>query len=237
MAGSAIGGIVGGVFAGKGAEKQAEATRYAADMADPFRGQRGFYQNILRNVYGGMGGGGPAYGGGAFGAGKGGGLVAQVAGRGAGAQAPTTGGGIEEFIRSSPDYQFRLAEGQRAIERSAAGRGMLKSGNLLRELVSFGQGTAASAYESEINRIMTMAGATVGSPGVAGQIASQAAAIEGRGREQMLGGIGYGIGQIAQNWGQSVFNPASQAGSIFQQTGYTGGAAGVLSGEEWASWD
>jgi hypothetical protein len=238
-----IGGAASGIFGSKGASDQAAATREAAAMADPFRSQRGMYQGILSNLYGGMAGArGGAYDSaqgmfGGFGTtGPMGRLFDKARGMQAGqagSLAPSTdGGGIMDFIKSSPDYQFRLAEGQRALERSSSARGMLKSGGLMRDLMSFGQGQAASAYESEINRIMTMAGATVGSPGVAGQLAAQGAAIQNRGQQQLMGGIGYGIGQLAQNWG----TPSTQAGMIAGQTGYTGGASGVLSGAEWESW-
>lgn len=141
---------------------------------------------------------------------------------------------MEQFITSSPDYQFRFNEGQRALERSAAAKGKLSSGNLMRDLVSFGQGQAAGAYEAEINRIMQMAGANVGSPSVAGQLAYKGTMSDVGGMNQAMGAIGYGINQWSNpnNW----MNPNTQAGMINTQTGYTGGTAGVLSGDEWANW-
>ena len=240
------GAAISGVMGGKNASKQASATRDAAAMADPFRSQRGMYQGILSNLYGGMAGSGTGVASsinGGFGA-KGAGifsrLLPQIRDRikTGDATYASLGGGtapgqsMMDFITSSPDYQFRLAEGQRALERSAAAKGARVSGGLLRDLTSFGQGQAASAYEAEINRIMTMAGATVGSPGVAGQLAAQSAAIRSQGQQQLMGGIGYGIGQLAQNWGGGG---TTQAGMLQNQTGYTGGVQGILRGDEWAS--
>ena len=46
----------------------------------------------------------------------------------------------------SPDYQFRLQEGQRALEASQAARGGLLSGRAMLEAQRFGQGEASSEY-------------------------------------------------------------------------------------------
>lgn len=148
--------------------------------------------------------------------------------------AVTPFGGLMDFITSSPDYQFRFSQGMQALERSAAARGMLNSGNALIDLVGYGQGLAAESYNAEINRIMTMSGATSGSPGTAGQIissgSSAAAATQAQGQNTMMGQIGYGLANAYNAWN------TSQPGMIAQQTGYTGGAGGVLSGAEFASW-
>lgn len=145
-------------------------------------------------------------------------------------------GNIMDFITSSPDYQFRFAEGQRALERSNAAAGMLNSGNLLLDLVGYGQGKAAEAYNAEINRIMTMAGATIGSPGTAGQLissgGSSAASTVAQGQNVMTSQLGYGLAGAI-----NAFNQPTTANSMISgQTGYTGGASGVLSGNEFASW-
>src|SRR5690606_28346611 len=54
--------------------------------------------------------------------------------------------GALEAFRRSPDYQFALQEGLGAVERSNAGRGMLRSGNTLRDLTNFGQGLATQTF-------------------------------------------------------------------------------------------
>lgn len=58
---------------------------------------------------------------------------------------------------TSPGYQFRFGEGQRAIESSAASRGMLMSGGTLKDLVRFGQGVAADDFNDQFNRQMAVA--------------------------------------------------------------------------------
>ena len=283
IGGSVAGAVVTGYMGQQAAESQASAMRDAAKTADPFGPQRGFYQNILRNLYGGMGGGGGAVAaqptgvmqtamqmrpdyyahenydsfasergrrqlerGLATGSIPGANFVMPSTGQAPGTiTAQGAGGGgmdsgvspIQQFIQSSPEYQFRFNEGQRALERSASARGMLNSGNILRDLTTFGQNQASQAYSSEINRIMTMAGATIGSPSVAAQIQSNAAGVSAQGQNQMAGAIGYGVGQIAQNWNNAGnwANPNTQSGMINSQTGYTGGVSGVLSGDEWAN--
>lgn len=58
----------------------------------------------------------------------------------------------------SPDYQFRFREGQRAMDSSAAARGMLLSGAQLRALNEFGSGLASGEYGNYYNRLAGIAG-------------------------------------------------------------------------------
>ncbi len=56
-------------------------------------------------------------------------------------------------IESDPSYQFRLGQGNQAINRSAAAKGMLGSGNVLAELAKYGQGMASQEYGNQFNRL------------------------------------------------------------------------------------
>lgn len=58
---------------------------------------------------------------------------------------------------TSPGYQFRFSEGQRAIESSAASKGMQFSGGTLKDLVRFGQGIGADDYNDQFNRTASVA--------------------------------------------------------------------------------
>ena len=58
----------------------------------------------------------------------------------------------EEEAISSPGYQFRLAEGQRALENAAAAKGMLRTGNTWKDLLRYGQGAATSEYDKTYGR-------------------------------------------------------------------------------------
>jgi hypothetical protein len=49
---------------------------------------------------------------------------------------------------ASPGYEFRVAEGEKAIERSAAAKGGLFSGRTGKELTRFGQDYATADYQN-----------------------------------------------------------------------------------------
>jgi hypothetical protein len=55
-------------------------------------------------------------------------------------------GPTEAELRADPGYQFRVAEGQKALERSAASKGLLLSGGQLKDLTRFGQEMGAQEY-------------------------------------------------------------------------------------------
>lgn len=56
-------------------------------------------------------------------------------------------------IQTDPSYQFNLEQGNQAINRSAAAKGMLGSGNVLAELARYGQGMASQEYRNQFNRL------------------------------------------------------------------------------------
>ena len=55
-------------------------------------------------------------------------------------------------FQKDPGYDFRMQEGQKAIERSAAARGGLQSGGTLRALSRYGQDYASGEYQNAYNR-------------------------------------------------------------------------------------
>jgi hypothetical protein len=77
--------------------------------------------------------------------------------------APGAAPGSAELLRpfalsdfeADPGYEFRRAEGMRAIERSAAARGGALSGGALRETERFGQGLASQEYQNAFDRYNT----------------------------------------------------------------------------------
>lgn len=89
-----------------------------------------------------------------------------LAGAGGGQYAinvPGVGGGngqqsVSDLIRSTPGYQFRMDEGRRAIDSSAASRGMLLSGGALKRLQDFGSEYAAQEFDKYYNRLAGVAG-------------------------------------------------------------------------------
>jgi hypothetical protein len=56
--------------------------------------------------------------------------------------------------QNDPGYQFRLAEGQKAIQNSASATGNLTSGGTLKDLMKFGQDYGSSEYGNVYNRAL-----------------------------------------------------------------------------------
>jgi hypothetical protein len=69
---------------------------------------------------------------------------------------------FEEFsakeMEEDPGYAFRLAEGQKAIERSTAARGGLQSGAALKAAARFGQEMGSQEYQNAFNRFQATKG-------------------------------------------------------------------------------
>ena len=59
--------------------------------------------------------------------------------------------GMAQF-QQDPGYAFRMSEGMKALEGSAAARGGLLSGNTLRGVQRFGQDLASQEYQNAFNR-------------------------------------------------------------------------------------
>jgi len=55
-------------------------------------------------------------------------------------------------FQQDPSYQFRVDEGVKALDRSAAARGMLQSGATLKGITRFGQREGSQEYQNAFNR-------------------------------------------------------------------------------------
>ena len=80
-----------------------------------------------------------------------------------GAQFQSPGGAVDfrdfeapswEQAQQRPGYQFRLQEGQRALENAASAGGMLRSGNTWKDLMKYGQEYATSEYDKEYGKAL-----------------------------------------------------------------------------------
>lgn len=74
-------------------------------------------------------------------------------------------------LQMDPGYQFRLNEGNKAINAGLASRGMGNSGAALKALTRYGQDFASGEYSNAYNRLSSLAGL--------GQVANQANAGSG----------------------------------------------------------
>lgn len=62
-----------------------------------------------------------------------------------------------DSIAKSGVYKFAFDQGNEAVNRNMAAKGLLKSGNRLGELTKFGQGLASQQYGNEANRLASLA--------------------------------------------------------------------------------
>lgn len=72
----------------------------------------------------------------------------------------TTGSNSPDYssFYNNPGYKFQLDQGQQAIERQAAARGGLASGNTLTALQDYSQGLAQQSYNNYVNQLMGLSG-------------------------------------------------------------------------------
>ena len=61
-------------------------------------------------------------------------------------------GPTAEQMAADPGYQFRLTEGQKALERSGAARGVTNTGGTLKNILDYGQQAASQEYGNVYNR-------------------------------------------------------------------------------------
>jgi len=138
----------------------------------------------------------------------------QVAAQGAASQPQS----IEAMVKADPSYQFRLNEGQRAVERGAAARGGALSGGAHKELARYAQNYASTEYQNIYARIAQIAGYGPGAVNTATQAGynynAQTAAAQGAasGTRQsaytnqaniwsnVIGSVGQSAGAAYQNW-------------------------------------
>jgi hypothetical protein len=156
--------------------------------------------------------------------------LARMFGLGPGGGGIPNAGAATSALTNFPGYQFGLNQGQTALDRSAASRGLLLSGGQLKDSQAFGQGYAMqnawNPYVSQLSGISNLgenAGASVGTTGAytgTNVAASQLAA----GQAQASGIMG------SNNWLQggiqSGLNNALFAGGAFMGAGGFGNGSG-----------
>lgn len=121
--------------------------------------------------------------------------------------------GMNQF-QADPGYAFRLSEGQKALDRSAAARGGLISGSALKAAQRYGQDMGSQEYQNAFNRYQ----------------AERTAQLQPL---QSLAGVGQttaqSLGAAGQNYAGAAGN-ALTGGAAAQAAGYVGGANAINSG-------
>ena len=120
-----------------------------------------------------------------------------------------------QFSPNDPSYAWRFQQGQQAVERSAAAKGLLQSGNAAIELQQYGQGMASQEYGAQLNRTLSAMGA------------SESAFQASYNRLAELAGMTTGMQANSQNTNYNYSNLAERAQNNQQQIGlgYAGLAA------------
>jgi len=121
--------------------------------------------------------------------------------------------GMEQF-QADPGYAFRLSEGQKALERSAAARGGLLSGATGKALTRFGQEMGSQEYTNAFNRYQAERQARLNP--------LQSLTGMGQTAAQQIGQAGM---QAAQGIGDTQMSAAAARAS-----GYVGGANALTQG-------
>jgi hypothetical protein len=148
--------------------------------------------------------------------------------------------GMEQF-QADPGYGFRLKEGLRALDQSAAARGGLLSGNQLRGVTQFGQDLASQEYTNAFNRYqaeraarlnplqsltgmgLTTAANVAGQAGTYGQNMAQNAAQMGNIRASgymntanaLTGALGQGLNYYQNQQMMKLYGPRQYAEPTF----------------------
>ena len=132
-------------------------------------------------------------------------------------------------ITTDPGYQFRLNEGMRALESSAAARGGLLSGGFGRKAIRYGQDYASNEFSNIYNRISNIAGLGQVSAGQGGVFAQNAGSQMGAAAGQ--GALSSAYGQMgATNAWSNAFNQIAQLPWDKIQWGGGGGSTGGTPG-------
>ena len=136
--------------------------------------------------------------------------------------APYKDFGMAEF-QADPGYNFRMAEGLKALERSAAARGLLQSGGTLKGIQQYGQNLASDEYQNAFQRYLTERQAKL-SP-LEYQIGLGQAAASGQAAN--VGTTANSISELTQALGNIGANRAVAQGNIAAAT--AGGIGNALS--------
>jgi len=138
---------------------------------------------------------------------------------------------FEFNFEADPGYQFRMNEGAKAIERSAAARGGLNSGRTMKALANYGQGLASQEYGNAYNRAF----------GEYNNAYNRFNADRDRrfGRLSSLAGVGQaaqaGLNQAGQTLGNQAGAYGAQAGNTAMGNANAQAAAGMAQANAWGN--
>jgi len=119
-----------------------------------------------------------------------------------------------EKFQADPGYAFRMSEGMKALERSAAARGGLLSGATLRGTQRYGQDLASQEYQNAFNRYQAERAGTLNPYQALAGTAQSSANV-----------LGQQAGQLGQQLGSNIIGSGNA-----QASGYIGQANAIAGG-------
>ncbi len=154
-----------------------------------------------------------------------------------------TGAADTKLIQSLPGYQFNLQQGNQAVQRDLAAKGLLDSGAAGKALTQYGQGYAMNASNQYLNGLQSLAGlgqtsaANTGAAGAnaANQIGSNqiyAGNAQASGYANQSNAINQGLSGLAGIYGQynqqqNLQNAYQGSAGYYQANSPTGGWGGA----------
>jgi hypothetical protein len=198
VVGSVAGGMISAGAAEDAAQTQADAANRAADLQyKQFKEQQATQKPFLEAGY------------------KGENRLLDLLGLSGNTGAAGYGSAAKNFSMSDfeqdPGYAFRMSEGLKALDRTAAARGGMLSGAALRGATRYGQDMASQEYQNAYNRYQT------NRAGILNPLQSLA-----------------GQGQTtANNLGQAGQNYATNAGNAYMNAGNAAASGYVGSANAW----
>jgi hypothetical protein len=119
-----------------------------------------------------------------------------------------------EKFQTDPGYAFRMSEGMKALERSAAARGGLLSGATLKGTQRYGQDLASQEYQNAFNRYQAERAGTLNPYQALAGTAQSSANV-----------LGQQAGQLGQQLGSNIIGSGNA-----QASGYIGQANAIAGG-------
>ena len=130
-----------------------------------------------------------------------------------------TGAGPSKF-QTSPGYQFRMDQAQKAVDRQASVQGMLNTPTQQKALYRYSQGLASDEYNNYIRNLS----------GLSMQQAMPATQATETQRMQTAGNVGSAYRYMGQSRAQNAINQGNISSNFYDQVGKAIGYAGYSMG-------
>lgn len=157
-----------------------------------------------------------------------------------GINGPSGNANATAAFQKSPGYDFAFSEGQKAVDTSAAARGMLRSGAAIKAQTRFGQGTADQEFGGWLGKLAGVAGVGQSATNTTAQGATAYAANAGSTMQDAAAAraSGYvGASNAVTGGINSLAKLAGNYGLSGLSSNYTAAGGGMYNGQYYAPFD